>query len=183
MLASTKDHAHRIYLRCAGIFAEVTLHYQKRAWRHHEWTFPDYRREDYQEFFTRARDLVRRDERQEAHAVTWLLVGAVLPSLVVSCLAGLWIRRRASDWGLVDHPSQRKVHTAPVPLGGGIAIWLGVVVPLALGQIALWILAAGGGNDSGSLGPFPLPDIVERNLAGLAQQAPSCGFCWAPARC
>ncbi len=104
--------------------------------------------------------------------MTWLLVGAVLPSLVVSCLAGLWIRRRASDWGLVDHPSQRKVHTAPVPLGGGIAIWLGVVVPLALGQIALWILAAGGGNDSGSLGPFPLPDIVERNLAGLAQQVP-----------
>ena len=64
VLASTKDHAHRIYLS-RGIYAEVTLHYQQRSWRHHEWTFPDYRRADYQEFFTHARDQLRRQERQE----------------------------------------------------------------------------------------------------------------------
>ena len=64
VLASTKDHAHRIYLS-RGIFAEVTLHYQHRGWRHHEWTFPDYRRADYQEFFTHAREQLRRQERQE----------------------------------------------------------------------------------------------------------------------
>jgi hypothetical protein len=64
VLASTKDHAHRIYLN-RGIYAEVTLHYQHRAWRHHDWTFPDYRRADYQEFFTRCRALVGRGRRQE----------------------------------------------------------------------------------------------------------------------
>ena len=64
VLASTKDHAHRIYLS-RGIYAEVTLHYQQRSWRRHEWTFPDYRRADYQEFFTHARDQLRRQERQE----------------------------------------------------------------------------------------------------------------------
>ncbi|MDZ4819425.1 MAG: DUF4416 family protein [Planctomycetota bacterium] len=54
VLASTKDHTHRIYLS-QGIFAEITLFYRHKRWEHHEWTFPDYRREDYQAFFTSAR--------------------------------------------------------------------------------------------------------------------------------
>jgi hypothetical protein len=59
VLASTKDFAHRIYLR-DGIFAEVTLFYRHGRWEHHEWTFPDYRRGDYHEFFTRVREHLRR---------------------------------------------------------------------------------------------------------------------------
>lgn len=55
VLASTKDHAHRIYLR-DGIFAEVTLVYRKGKWQPLEWTYPDYRRDDYQQFFTRCRE-------------------------------------------------------------------------------------------------------------------------------
>ncbi len=59
VLASTKDHAHRIYL-ASGIYAEVTLHFQNRKWRHRDWTFPDYRRDDYHAFFTECRDYLRR---------------------------------------------------------------------------------------------------------------------------
>jgi hypothetical protein len=55
VLASTKDHAHRIYLR-DGIFAEITLVYRQRQWQPLEWTYPDYRRDDYQQFFTRCRE-------------------------------------------------------------------------------------------------------------------------------
>jgi hypothetical protein len=55
VLASTKDHAHRIYLR-DGIFAEVTLVFRKRMWQPLEWTYPDYRRDDYQSFFTQCRE-------------------------------------------------------------------------------------------------------------------------------
>ena len=62
VLASTKDHAHRIYLG-QGIFAEVTLYFQEGHWRHREWTFPDYRRRDYQEFFTAARHFLRSRQR------------------------------------------------------------------------------------------------------------------------
>ena len=51
VLASTKDHAHRIYLG-DGIYAEVTLAYRDRRWQPLEWTYPDYRRDDYQQFFT-----------------------------------------------------------------------------------------------------------------------------------
>ena len=58
VLASTKDHAHRLYLR-DGIFAEVTLTYRHRQWQPHESTYPDYRRADYQEFFTRCRVLLQ----------------------------------------------------------------------------------------------------------------------------
>jgi len=54
VLASTKDHAHRIYLG-DGIFAEVTLSYRSGRWQPLNWTYPDYRRADYQQFFTTCR--------------------------------------------------------------------------------------------------------------------------------
>jgi hypothetical protein len=55
VLASTKDHAHRIYLG-EGIYAEVTLAFRQRQWQPMEWTYPDYRRADYQAFFTQCRE-------------------------------------------------------------------------------------------------------------------------------
>jgi hypothetical protein len=55
VLASTKDHAHRIYLR-EGIYAEITLSFRQQRWQPLEWTYPDYRRDDYQQFFTRCRE-------------------------------------------------------------------------------------------------------------------------------
>jgi hypothetical protein len=64
VLASTKDFAHRIYLS-QGIYAEVTLQYRHRRWEHHQYTFPDYRREDYQRFFSECREEIKRGERGE----------------------------------------------------------------------------------------------------------------------
>lgn len=58
VLASTKDHAHRLYLS-DGIYAEVTLFYKDRRWQHRDWTFPDYRRTDYQQFFADCRRALR----------------------------------------------------------------------------------------------------------------------------
>ena len=62
VLASTKDHAHRIYLG-RGMYAEITLFYRGGVWRSHEWTFPDYRRADYQAFFTTVREFRRKAAR------------------------------------------------------------------------------------------------------------------------
>lgn len=64
VLASTKDHAHRIYLG-GGIYAEVTLFFQHGAWRTSPWTFPDYRRADYQAFFMQCRALLKRSAAGE----------------------------------------------------------------------------------------------------------------------
>jgi Domain of unknown function (DUF4416) len=63
VLASTKDHAHRIYLG-RGIYAEVTLYFKDGVWQHRDWTFPDYRRPDYQEFFSSARQYYRARGRE-----------------------------------------------------------------------------------------------------------------------
>ncbi len=63
ILASTKDHAHRIYLG-RGIYAEVTLYFKDGRWQHRDWTFPDYRRADYQQFFSQARELIRARGRE-----------------------------------------------------------------------------------------------------------------------
>jgi len=41
VLASTKDHAHRLYLQ-KGIYAEVTLRICDKHLRAWEWTYPDY---------------------------------------------------------------------------------------------------------------------------------------------
>ncbi len=58
VLGTTKDRDHRIYLS-DGIFAEVTLHYRAKQWASSRWTYPDYQREDFQEFFTKCRNLLR----------------------------------------------------------------------------------------------------------------------------
>ena len=40
--------------------------------------------------------------------------------------------------GLVDRPGGSKIHNRPIATSGGLAIWLGLIVPLALGQCLLW---------------------------------------------
>jgi hypothetical protein len=59
VLATTKDRDHRIYLR-NGIYAEVTLHFQRGAWLSRPWTYPDYQRADYHAFFLRCREYLRK---------------------------------------------------------------------------------------------------------------------------
>jgi Domain of unknown function (DUF4416) len=54
LLASTKDQAHRVYLR-DDIFAEVTLRFQAGAFGVWPWTYADYREEDVREFLNQAR--------------------------------------------------------------------------------------------------------------------------------
>ena len=55
VLATTKDQAHRLYLR-DGIFAEVTLHFQAGAYRPWPWTYADFRIEEVIGFLGAARN-------------------------------------------------------------------------------------------------------------------------------
>ena len=55
VLASTKDFAHRLYLR-DGIFAEITLSFRGDAWASHHFTFPDFKSGIYDAFLKQARD-------------------------------------------------------------------------------------------------------------------------------
>ncbi|MBX9789567.1 MAG: undecaprenyl/decaprenyl-phosphate alpha-N-acetylglucosaminyl 1-phosphate transferase [Pirellulales bacterium] len=93
--------------------------------------------------------------------------------MLVSWSAGFVIRRAAPRIGLVDHPAARKVHTRVTPLGGGIAIWLGVVLPLA-GAHA--VAAAAWFGRPSSTDParlaIPLPAFVAPHVTGFLEQAP-----------
>jgi hypothetical protein len=59
VLATTKDYAHRVYLR-DGIYAESTLYYEKSGkWLPWPWTYPDYASPRYHEFFLAVRERLK----------------------------------------------------------------------------------------------------------------------------
>lgn len=58
VLASAKDRAHRLYM-ADGIYAEECLYFLDGSWQTRPWTYPDYRRPDFQAFFVEARELLR----------------------------------------------------------------------------------------------------------------------------
>jgi hypothetical protein len=58
VLATTKNHAHRIYLG-SGIYAECTLRWRDGAFVPWEWTYPDYASEPYRAFFAQVRGRYR----------------------------------------------------------------------------------------------------------------------------
>lgn len=108
--------------------------------------------------------------------MNWLLLGAMVPGMVVSGVAAAVIRRFAPRWGLVDRPGHRKVHTTPTPLGGGLAIWLGVVLPFAAGHLLLASARETAPGQYALPGGWTLPPQVATHLGGLQQQAPRLWF-------
>ncbi len=61
------------------------------------------------------------------------LFGAIFTTLITLPLWRRWCLRA----GLVDDPGHRKIHDAPVPLAGGLAVLTGLAAPLAAGVIAV----------------------------------------------
>jgi UDP-GlcNAc:undecaprenyl-phosphate GlcNAc-1-phosphate transferase len=55
-----------------------------------------------------------------------LFLIAFVGALVLSTVATPLVRALAVRWGAVDKPGERKIHTAPIPLLGGLAIWIGL---------------------------------------------------------
>ncbi len=71
VLASTKDHAHRIHLE-DGIYAENTLKFRNKTFQPWEWTYPDYRTPAYIEIFNHIRQIYMqqlKEKRLSAHPV------------------------------------------------------------------------------------------------------------------
>jgi hypothetical protein len=63
VLATTKNHGHRIYLG-QGIYAEVTLCYRSKTFCPWEWTYPDYASPPYIAIFNHIRELYLAQLRQ-----------------------------------------------------------------------------------------------------------------------
>ena len=69
----------------------------------------------------------------------WLVVVTVLPSLLICLLVLHPVRRFAAKLGLLDRPGGHSTHVDVTPLGGGIGIWLGIVLTFLSGTIAVLI--------------------------------------------
>ncbi|MGI9469906.1 MAG: MraY family glycosyltransferase [Rubripirellula sp.] len=69
--------------------------------------------------------------------MVWLLCVTILPPFLI-CAASLYpIRRFASRLGLLDRPGGHSTHVDVTPLGGGIGIWLGIMMTFLAGTIAV----------------------------------------------
>jgi UDP-GlcNAc:undecaprenyl-phosphate/decaprenyl-phosphate GlcNAc-1-phosphate transferase len=71
----------------------------------------------------------------------WLLAAMLsVPSLVISLICVAIVKRMAARIGLLDKPNARKVHTTPIPLGGGLGVWAGLVVTFAVGTAIAFLV-------------------------------------------
>ena len=107
----------------------------------------------------------------------WFVAAVIAPSLVTA-LGGRVLRAPlVAALGAGRQAGARKVHVTPTPLGGGVAIWLAVVLPFAVGQVALWLVA------SGAVSRDWLPAEARPHVEGLLLQMPRLWICWRPAPC
>ena len=63
----------------------------------------------------------------------------LLSGFAIAAVSTAAMKRLAPRCGLIDHPSQRRVHDKPTPKGGGVAILLGTLVPLACAGAFLYL--------------------------------------------
>src|SRR5262245_13691504 len=99
-----------------------------------------------------------------AEDLLYLIAGAIVPSLLVSWLVTGLMRRVAPWLGLIDKPNARKVHAVPIPLGGGIGIFMGVIVPFLAGTLLLvWM------SRDGYSAPW-IPELVRLHREGLHER-------------
>jgi hypothetical protein len=66
-LATTKDQRQRVYIR-DGIFIEPTLYFQDGKFLPFDWTYPDYRSEEYQGYLLATRSKLASQMRKKPKA-------------------------------------------------------------------------------------------------------------------
>src|SRR5262245_16082751 len=101
----------------------------------------------------------------DSQSLLVFIAGAMLPSFVIALLATYAVRANAARWGLIDLPSERKVHTTPTPRGGGLAVWFGVIATFAAAQLALWYVTRTTSAES------LVPEFARPHLAGIWAQS------------
>lgn len=97
-------------------------------------------------------------------ALILVFLATMVPSFVISIITVGLVRKAAVRLGLMDKPGERKVHTTPVPLGGGLGIWAGVLGTILAGTLAvLWM-------ENSAFLREQLPEALQLNVSGLRQK-------------
>ena len=89
-------------------------------------------------------------------ALAFLAVGLLLSAFAMSSGLCFLVRRWADRLGFLDRPGGHKGHKIPVPLGGGVAIWLTTITFPIVGAISVSV--AGG----------LFPEAVARYAGGVS---------------
>lgn len=85
----------------------------------------------------------------------------MVPPLLISMISLYPVRRYARQLGLIANPGGHSTHTNVTPLGGGIGIWLGIMLPMAAGTLIVCEL------DFGLHRLLGLPESVTGFFAGV----------------
>ena len=93
--------------------------------------------------------------------MSFLIAACFGSAFVVSIITTRLMKTLSPRWGLIDQPAARKVHVTPTPLGGGIGIWAGVVIPIAMAQAVVYWL-----NGLEQI-PEWLPEEIRPHLGGV----------------
>lgn len=111
----------------------------------------------------------------EIALIGWLVALSVIPPVVISWISLYPVRKHAARLGLVAVPGGHSTHTNTTPLGGGIGIWLGIMVPMLFGTGL--VLAA---EQSPALQAW-LPQSVVGHFAGIGTRLAQLWFLLAAA--
>ena len=76
--------------------------------------------------------------------MTFAILGLGVVSFLISWWATFAMIRIAPRIGFVDKPGHRKIHSNPKPLGGGVAIFLAVVIPLLCVTLGAHVITSAG---------------------------------------
>jgi len=79
------------------------------------------------------------------------------------------VRNVARRVGFIDRPGGHKGHETPVALGGGVALYFAICMPLLVGPLVAWM--AHGGGPSGAWLDW-IPALVLTHLQGVASKLP-----------
>lgn len=90
------------------------------------------------------------------------LVSIVILASVVSLWVVSWVKFHAQGLRLIDTPNERKVHTQPIPRGGGLGIWLGVLSVFSIGTLAVALASYSPG-----VLPESIPESLRQMVPGL----------------
>lgn len=65
-------------------------------------------------------------------------LGTFALSFFSTVVATVIVKKIAIKFSFLDMPSGRKQHSQPIPLGGGVAVMIGVALPVLLGVLVAW---------------------------------------------
>ena len=94
--------------------------------------------------------------------LSFALAGIVMVASVVSLWVVSWVKFHAQGLRLIDMPNERKVHTQPIPRGGGLGIWLGVLSVFSIGTLAVALASYSPG-----VLPESIPESLRQMVPGL----------------